>query len=774
VRIVAGAITGLLGVAAAICLAAPIDARADVPVGTAVSPINAPGPASDQLEPLAGDAQWLIYGQAPILGDGTPDLDRARLEAYDGSGPSVDLGPVPTGSIAAQQQYSVVGSMLTVETSVDGPVDWWNLADDTSGTATVPGQWAGSSSDGWIYTQAIASGDKIVNESTTGTTTTIATIFTTSNESVEDATTGPSGVVVAGTAGDVVYVTLAGAVSALQSAWSKYAAQPDEFVRCGGISATQTACAILGIATDEVARTAHRANAVTSLVQRIPLDGSAATTAPDTCLGDQDRGPSVAFTATRMFCADDVVTSEPLTPGSAVHTSSYTVGDDATELTAALGTAFVANTARTRLESLADASSPPTSVLKAPRSPASVGAFAITAGRIVWASDEAYPGQAKDTPDSIYAARLSSSGATITAGSQSAVSRNAGLNNVWVSGPTTAYQSAATVAGAATPAIHVIAPHRTTILRDVSPATMSLSGFRAFYRLRAVPKHGPGRYMVLNVLTGRSTPVRVLNRLRKHFQLVDPSALAGNFVAYATPNGQVRRLNVGTGKSTVVTTHAPVAGEQLSAYGPYVAWKSAHHNEQTVFRNATTMSPSIALPTESSIATMTNSGMLIYDYFGFVELRGYGARDKVRKVFPYAGGISFPQIDDSVVTWTDAAHVLRAIRFPAAPATAYPLGAPDAPKNFNPRAHRSWRATAAFSATLTSCTVTISRASHMVSSLPCQPTAMRLGDASVTWNGKAASGKRVAAGTYTWTATVRGMAPSIKTTSGSVTVVRGY
>jgi hypothetical protein len=756
----------------------PLLASADTPTGVAVSSLAA-SDVRQQLVPLAGSPSRLIYASVPVRGDGVPLTSVATLESYDGSGAPTSIGTEPLGTDRDPKPFSLTKSMLsTVVTTYPATgytVHWWNLATQTSGRATINGLWAGSSPDGWYLTR----GHSVYDETTAGVVRQVATVHGT----IMQANAGPDGVVTVGSSGAVSYVSAAGAVTKL--AFSHRAKHYSSFVECGGTSATTTVCV-----HEPIQQVSDIRPATPQLIsRRVPLNGQPSSPAPDACGGDSitfddpdyfassGSGITAAFTAKRLVCADAIVSSIGLPPGSRVHTSSYRVGSsfphDGTFVVAALGKAVVASPSQTVLETISDAAKPPTRLLRATDAPITAGGFALSAGRIRWISDAATPASA----NKVRTAAIAPVAGQISIGQRAVVAsgKKIGWDDVFASGDTIAYSVSTDANGLPVPELKVVSPYRTTVIKNVQVKYTEISGNRLLYLTIRSPAARLGRYLLLNVDTGKSKPVAALD------SLPDPPGAApklwGNYIVYGGLYDPLMRLNLATGASIAVTAPGFDSNADFSAlYGPYVGWlaEKPSGEEDAVYRDITHDGPTVVLGADTFVYALTNSGVVYGpDTIGYQEkdldLRGYAPSSTSTHILT-ANIKGDPQVDSGILAWRDGAQVLRATPVPTDPLTPLSLGAPYAPKQFARSNGKTWDATAAFSAPLTSCAVTIAQAGSTVRTLTCDATEMTEGDATVHWDGMSDSDTTVAAGAYTWTATVQGTSGTVIEVSGTVTV----
>jgi hypothetical protein len=653
------------GCAAALLL--PAEAAADSPAGTAISPAGSPSAVPTQVVPLAGDAAHLVYGQSQVLGDG--ETGPAELEVYDGAGTPTDLGQTALIASGYASRFSLSGDILTTANDEPAPyqhVTWWNLATHTTGTsATLPGAWAGSASDGWYYTQ----GGAVYDESTASVVSLVAQAFPSApGESIIGGYAGPGGVVVAGDQGDLTYVEASGSLTELDVRWPSFSF-PDDFVKCAGTSASETVCVEYAASGDSSVPVATR---------WVPLDGDAAATAPSQC--DGAGAPSVAFVGTTLVCADGVVVSHPAV--GALQTSTYSVGTGigygAPQVIAALSSAVVANPAQTELMTVTTADSPPSQLLTAPPSDVSVGDFSLTPGRIIWTSDQPAPNSPRSTAIDVWQSTVSAVGGSLSVGPASVVAPKVGWKYLAASGDTTVYSKSVAVDGLAEWTARVVTPQRTSTVAQVLRQSVSVSGNLMLYRTTETPAYPKGRYLLFDGRTGTSKPVSALNAAYAKNVDLDPSRLAGDFVAYVDGK-TLYRLNVLTGARAAVargkfrTDYSP-----LTVYGPYVGWTQGTGDVtggdgHSYFRNATSMGAPVELPSGSFIEAMSDSGIVIdrLDDWHPVGngilvpntyyLRGYGRSAAISQILSAPGALAVAQVSGSVIAWIDADSVLRAV-----------------------------------------------------------------------------------------------------------------
>lgn len=746
--------------------------------GVAISAVNVASSVSRLVVPLAGDAQRLVYAEVNVGSGGGPETATAELEQYAESAGSSDIGRTPLEHSGYARLFSLAGSMLTTapEPFANTTLDWWDLATGTSGTATTSGQWLGSAADGWYE----AVGSRVMDHSTDGSSRVLATVFG-GNQSIVSGTVGPAGVVVAGDGGGLAYVTFGGTATRLRSAWSHHG-DIDHDVSCRGTSSTQTVCAVY-------ADLGENDSLVT--VQRVPLNGGAPAKVSDVCAGDGGL-PSAAFTATSLLCGDDVVTSQRLVAAGKVATSPYLIGHGlgawAPQIVPALGAGVVANADQTRLELVTSAAAHPRRLVTASRSRSTVSAFSLSSGEVEWTTNQ--PAASQATPGlSVRNARLAASSAALTVGRRKVVATKAAAGSIAVSGETVAYAVTVSRDGLEQPAVRVVSPEHSTLLRNVKSGSVSVSGNRVLYRSTALPGFRHGRFMLLDAATGRTEPVPVLNHALHDDPNLAVSAIWGNYIAYIDRE-VLSRLNLKDGKSLRVS--AKTSGSNDGGpyvYGRYVGWHSTTGDitggtGRGYYRDLATSAPAVALPTGTFIWALTNTGIVTdrtNDWHDVGNgnltpntyyLRRYasGSDDKTILTAPHAQGGA--QVSDSVLAWLDATRVVRAALLAPTPITPLSLGAPYAPRRFELARGARWQPDVRFSAALSSCRLTISHDGTTVRSLPCAPQAMAVGDAMVSWNGRDRAGNRATVGTYQWTVTVKGTSAVSKHVSGQLQVSR--
>lgn len=750
-------------IAAFVGMSANAAAATDDPAGTVVTPTGASTLATEVV-PLAGDAGWLVYADVQVLGDRSTGA--TQLEVTDGTGSPSALGSSQLSPNGYAGTFSLVGDVLTTinaEPAGYQIVTWWDVATGQTGeSATLPGAWLGSSPDGWYY----AVGNAVYDESTLGVVKPLATAFPSDPaESVITGNAGPGGVVVTGDHGDVDYLTTDGSVVPLKTLWPSWATY--DYIRCAGTSDAETLCV-------EYADSAESPAPI--VAHRLSLDGQTVKYAPPAC--DGANAPAAAFVDGRMVCADDVVSSQ--NPDGSVDVSTYHVGRGigygAIQVVSALGTAVVANPAQTQLETVTTATVEPEPLLTAPISEVSSGAFALSSGRIVFTSDSSYGGVAAPGSSAAAQSAVSNTTAGFTV-LPSAPIAPAGWQYVYASGLTTAYTRKVTTNGLSDWTMVVVSPQHTSTVTKVLRSTVSASGNRVLYRTVETPAHRWGRYMLLDATTGKRTPVAALNTANNAIRGFTPSKLWGSYVAYSDGT-ELYRLNVQTGKRTRVAAYRgqpdDTFGAPLLVYGPYVGWAEGGSlgggTGEGVYRNVTAGTAAVKLPEGSFIEGMTNDGLLTgnqvdhsYDNGEIVpnsySLRGYAANATPTDVLTAPDALSRAQLSDSVIAWTDGSHLVRVA--PVAGPVATPLWLGD-PYVERVKATHTWHFAAPFSASLSTCSVTISRGGKSVQNLRCDAHAMAFGVAQAQ--------SRLAAGRYTWQVAVTGTSGVTTSKSGTFLV----
>jgi cell wall-associated NlpC family hydrolase len=239
-------------------------------------------PATDKLVVLAGSADYLAYAEYPALDAHHADFAHGDLHVLSADGDNRDLGSAfgsPELSDPDPYRYSMVASMLTGYSAGDPRhVEWWDLADGTSGVGTLPtgALWQGSAPSGWVLVEA--DGTTLAVESVAGSLASYGAPIAGAIKAVS----GPSGVVSIG----------ANATAMAYQPWGSpttiVTLSPPTVTDSGTVSCDSVSGAVLSCVD---ADTAGENAAVIS----VPLDGSAPDTYPGCGSG------SVAVGLTSVF-----------------------------------------------------------------------------------------------------------------------------------------------------------------------------------------------------------------------------------------------------------------------------------------------------------------------------------------------------------------------------------------------------------------------------------------------------------------------------------------
>jgi hypothetical protein len=320
-----------------------------------------------------------------------------------------------------------------------------------------------------------------------------------------------------------------------------------------------------------------------------------------------------------------------------------------------------------------------TTLLTAPRSPASAGSFAIGGGRIADVDD------ALDASSSaavaVHARDISvSNGRVMTADPSTVASgstRSFYTNEVAVSSSAVAYVAAR---NPATAEVHVMTSAGDQDLGETpTDGVLALSGQRLLYENLAPNKDW--QLTVRNLTDGTDT--RITGRSYPNFPA---AAIDGQFIAYMNNNGAVFRTDVTTGDRLQLANPPKHARDlqNLRVYesGDWVGWsyervrQGRHPAHTDGIRNAATMAKPVRLGRE--LIGLSASGSLVADnrrilphYDGgefpgapsVVRLRSWSGSTRV--IASRRAYIAVPQLDGQTLAWIDGQGRLRAAVLPA-------------------------------------------------------------------------------------------------------------
>jgi hypothetical protein len=704
-----------------------------LPGAVAVSP---PGNDSADGEPitiLAGSAGQLAFARSPHAEGIGPDpsFQPFSLFVVNAAGDVRSLG-MQSGGIG----WSVAGDLLTsTPTYLGSTINWVNLADGTSGSGSIPtgSYYLGATPTGWAYVKD----NEAFTETTSGTSTSLGfPLGNATDENVTSGGTGPNGVLVADATSAVAYVpyddpTHPVVLSTLDLGRSDPAKFPDYM---GCVAGTTDAFCGLGVNTPPF--DFHTG-------ERLSLTGGAPVAVPE----HEDVGYL-------QFAIDDQATAFADDDGYSVMNAD---GSDPTRqkvflgvtMTSALNKIAVTSPAGTAIDLLTGPGDALTVLV--PPTPARVVAstVAVSSGRVAYLDDQVSPASVtQPDPDNgprfVWTRPVRNSNGRIKLGTASFVGLTPDLGQsseeFQLSGPLlSSATTAITLAnGKDDPPTAILRPLRST---SVPSSIYTLSGNRVLGN------------RVTDTVTGK-----VVGGTRHS------GVLWGSRYCFLAASGDLTCKDLDTGNMIKLNGLArgdvDLSDSNLSMYADHVAWQEpeASHAKLVDLRHP---HGRIDLPAGLALVSTTSNGVLLVKkdqasssatYF----LRGYGRHAATVKILTDTDTVGpGPSIgvDQSVLTWTDGTVVMAAPLPHVADPPRY-LGDPVAPHHLNLAKQVAWRAYLPYSATLGRCTVTIKRRHHTLRTLRCDPTDMKYGGAVVRWNGRDTHGRKVPAGTVTWTAHV--------------------
>jgi hypothetical protein len=325
-----------------------------------------------------------------------------------------------------------------------------------------------------------------------------------------------------------------------------------------------------------------------------------------------------------------------------------------------------------------------------------------------------------------------------------------------------------------------------TAPRFSGDAPANLSGRRVLYQAYDTPSG----YAIYDDLTGTSTTVPGSSRL-------SDAQLWGDYLV-TLGNGVVSRTDLATDTTTpIFTLPGYVAGDytygSVAAWGNTVAWSAytcphGGGNCTSTSSDYVTVAPGGIPGPPTFIPAWTFPGpQLSSGYVEYLSTDGGGTliaqplgggSPTTVTTHPCHNATAF-SVDDSTTAWLECPSpqsnetgTPMAAPLPHAANPPWLLGDPRAPTTYSAGAG-TWDADFVTSAALTGCTVAITQAATQIKTLPCSANDMRLGEASVSWDGTNTAGLTVGAGTYTWTLNASNSDGGLRYYDGSDTPVTG-
>lgn len=551
----AGVVIALSGVASA---------SATVPAHS-VALTHGNSPFSYGLNILAGSPSYVVYAKQPAWQPGLFGTQTVVARAQDGT------ETVLTGTDNVSP-FGLADSVLSGQRG-NSTVVWWDLAQGTHGTATLPSSasYLGAAPDGWLYGE----NGHVFDQPTSGSAASDlgAPLGTSDELSDSQIQSGAAGFAVQGDSSIVYRAWSGNSYQPLNFDFTKY-----QLLGCTSIVANAIGCS----ATDM--------NYSSQFVVRIPVDGSAATI---TTLADRPYDVRVALTDTMTLWTDipsKRLFSVPVAGGT---TTTSTFGTLQEQLVSALGVgAFVTGSLAQQRLAFADDATSISSTLPSPgRSPVHAADVELTTNRIAYADNE------KDyNAGDIWSRSLSGTG-SVTAGAPSLLlatpSTSYGLS---VSGSLTT-DDIATTKGSA---VVVVWPHHRRSLSGSSSG--QASGHRVLYT------DSKGNWHLFDIKSGHSTSANIPK---------GGAALAGNYLAYSKSDGSIWRKKIGTHTSVrlkrALPSNATAYLTKVYAFGDYVGWSQyTAKGILSGFRNARTMAKAISIPSRYQLDRITSNGVVVH------------------------------------------------------------------------------------------------------------------------------------------------------------------
>ncbi|MGH9047671.1 MAG: Ig-like domain-containing protein, partial [Acidimicrobiales bacterium] len=315
-----------------------------------------------------------------------------------------------------------------------------------------------------------------------------------------------------------------------------------------------------------------------------------------------------------------------------------------------------------------------------------------------------------------------------------------------------------------------------------------VSGSRALYETTGTTP----TWKIYDALTGTSAAAGVPR--------LAPAALWGDYLVWINTDGSVDRMDLSTSAEiTVLPAQASSGGtcyvnggggKGLFVSGDFVAWSeecSTSSGSPTVVAGYVNVTKGGSVQTLNSIpvalsqdysATIPAGTQMSPGSPQALSAVDLASPNSAISVGESSGSVS---LDASVIAWVDQNGIPEASPLGTAIDQPRYLGNGAAPTSYSLTGGGVWNGEWDTSAPLSTCTVTISQNLITVNTLPCDSSAMALGDGVVAWNGTNGSGGTVSPGTYDWSLSasngsgdVVGIDGSALSLSGSINVTATY
>lgn len=408
------------------------------------------------------------------------------------------------------------------------------------------------------------------------------------------------------------------------------------------------------------------------------------------------------------------------------------------------------------LYSFADASSEPTKIGNVgAQEPVTVANLALSPGRVVYADND--PAGAAQLPG-IWSRTLTNSADGLTAGAPSLVPHTGSGLSLAISG-TRMLTSTHT-----DPPLVVRTPAGSSPL-DAQLGSTDVAAVRLSGTTGVVSQFGPEHpaFVVIDVASGQ----------RREFTGQGSwvaADISGRYLDVLLTSGELRQIDLVTGSDAALApvpqlptgTHLNLATAQVSASGTGAAWVTeavgdggSHVAYQSAYVREAGEDPHPLTFDDEPNASVAMSHQYV------VKTSEHGTRIVATRltdgvsttpvaVAPLGEDTRTPlSLDGNVLGYESADGSARLLQLPASGADPPAVLTQLAGKSLTTGGGRSWSADIVTSAPLVTCAFTFSSPSGTVASTPCDPDAMKVGEAVGSWNGTSSSGS-ISRGDLTW------------------------
>ena len=332
--------------------------------------------------------------------------------------------------------------------------------------------------------------------------------------------------------------------------------------------------------------------------------------------------------------------------------------------------------------------------------------------------------------------------------------------------------------------------------RSVGPAApdddLTLSGGRLLQR------HDDGSATLTDLVSGTSSDLPApLAPWSGAFFGRTAYQLWGNELAWLASDGSVWFKDLTSGASTEIS--GPAVGSAEAVVGSVavaagiVAWSesicpvqatsaasSGCRNTGLSYRNALTLGQTYVVRSAEPTRIQLSDQYLAFDddtdgssWVAITPLYSSIVERIAALSSGGAGEVEF-SISGSMLGWIGSDNLPHAAALPHIAAKPWYLGnGPAVSSSLVTDGGHSWDADFFTSEGLTQCAVTISSGATAVRVLPCSPTQMLVGEATVSWDGRNSAGSIVPLGTYTWTLAGADADGSLLDTKGNASPITG-